>query len=382
MFPNVVNSNQAPAVQGDFASTNPFASVLSGAGQLVAPAGGLVVGRFAWVGPAGQVSQSYVAGYQIGFLGRNEQALITNFLGESSLVVPAGFPVTLFNSGDFWAKFRAGATPGQNVYADPNDGDPIAAASTPSAASATASAGFTGTGTVVNASAVLTINTATAGLLQAGDTVSGTSIPSGTTILAQLTVAAGYGYGSRGTYQMSAAATGSAGPEAITSTSNILVVTAVASGSLNQGDVISGTGVTSGTAIVVQALPVFSGVATIATNTSLTVTSVTPGTAPLKIGDTVTGTGIPASTTISSQTSGTPGGVGVYVLSGATTASAAGVAITTTDAAGQTGLYTVNDAQNFASTTVTVAGTAQATGFKVRGTYTAGNNELAKISTN
>jgi hypothetical protein len=40
----------------------------------------------------------------------------------------------------------------------------------------------------------------------------------------------------------------------------------------------------------------------------------------IKIGDTVvTGTGIPAGTTIKSQTSGTPGGAGVYVTSVATT---------------------------------------------------------------
>ena len=102
-FQSTVNLNPAPAVQGDFASVNPFASVLAGPGALVAPASGLTVGNFCWVGPAGQVSQSYVAGYQIGFLGRNEQALITNYLGEVSMVVPAGFMVNVFNSGDFWA---------------------------------------------------------------------------------------------------------------------------------------------------------------------------------------------------------------------------------------------------------------------------------------
>src|SRR5579862_2062864 len=100
-FQTVINDQQAPAVAGDFASCNPFANVLAGPGALVAPAGGLIVGNFAWVGPQGQVSQSFVAGWQLGFLGRNEQALITEFLGEATMVVPQGFMVTLFNEGDF-----------------------------------------------------------------------------------------------------------------------------------------------------------------------------------------------------------------------------------------------------------------------------------------
>lgn len=380
-FQSKINDNQAPAVAGDFASTNPFASVLAGPGALVAPAGGLIVGNFAWVGPQGQVSQSFVSGYQIGFLGRNEQALITQFLGEETLVVPEGFMVTLFNEGDFWAKFAAGATVGNNVYADPNDGAPLAGATAPSGATATASAGFTGTGTVVNTSTTLTINTVTAGILSVGDVVTGTDIPAGTTILAQLTVTAGYGYGLRGTYQMSAAATGSAGPEAVTSVSTTLDVTADLTGALNFGDVISGTGVTNGTTIGLQQ-NAFSGVASTATSTALTVTAVNGFSGPLLVGDTVIGNGIPAATTVASQTSGTPGGVGVYVLSQATTATAAGVAVTNGDTPGGTGLYSLSVAQNFASTTVTVAGTSQPTGFKIRGTYSPLANELGKISTN
>ena len=54
--------------------------------------------------------------------------------------------------------------------------------------------------------------------------------------------------------------------------------------------------------------------------TNLTVSAVT-GT--ISIGATVTGTGVPAGTTIVGQSSGTPGGAGVYVTSAATTASAA-----------------------------------------------------------
>jgi hypothetical protein len=377
-FQSVINNQQAPAVQGDFASTNPFASVLAGEGALVAPPGGLIVGNFFWVGPNGQCSQSFVAGYQIAFLGRNEQALITEFLGETTLVVPEGFMITGYNVGDYWAKFPAGATVGQNVYADPNDGTPLAGATAPGLASGTATGGFTGTGTLVNASTTLTVAAATTGILSPGDTIAGTDIPAGTVIVAQLTGTPG----KVGTYQMSAAATGTVGSaEAITGTSSLILVTAVTEAGFTAGDTITGTGVAAGTTLTGQAVP-FKGVATLATSTALTVTSVQPLTDLLRVGATVVGNGIPAGTTISSQTSGTPGGIGVYVLSAASTVTQAGVAITTGDTAGGTGLYSTDTSQEFTSATITAAGTAQTTPFKVRGTYSPAANELGVISSN
>lgn len=62
------------------------------------------------------------------------------------------------------------------------------------------------------------------------------------------------------------------------------------------------------------------------TSTTLTVTSVSQG--ALVPGMEVSGAGITAGTTISSQSSGTPGGAGAYVLSGAATATATGVEMT------------------------------------------------------
>jgi len=370
-FQTVINDQQAPAVAGDFASTNPFANVLAGPGALVAPAGGLIVGNFAWVGPQGQVSQSFVAGWQLGFLGRNEQALITEFLGEATMVVPSGFMVTLFNEGDFWANFEAGATPGQNVYADPNDGQPLSGATAPALGVGTARAGFSGTATL-NGTTTLNVTAVTNGFISPGDVVADSTtagnIPAGTTIVSQLTGTAG----GVGTYQMSAIGVAAVGDTVVTTSEN-MVVTAVASGSFNEGDVFTGTAVAAGTSIIGQATP-FSGVASLATSTALTVTAVTPGTDLLRKGAVVVAAGVPAGTTISSQTSGTPGGVGVYVLSAASTVTQAGVAVTTADSAGGTGLYQISPSpQTFGAAavaeTITVAGTAQATGFKVRGTY-------------
>lgn len=398
-FQSQVNTYQAPGVEGDFASTNPFASVLAGPGQLVAPAGGARVGSFMWVGPQGQVSQSFVAGWQIGFLGRNEQALITAYLASFAMIVPQGFTINLFNEGDFFARFPAGGTVGQNVYADPNDGAPLSGVggSAPSAAAATASAGFSGTANLTNASAVLTVATVVHGIISVGDVVTdsttGANIPAGTTIVNQLTGTAG----GVGTYTMSAAAAGAGTGDTIATTSGNMLVTAVANGSLNIGDVFTGTNVAAGTSVITQATP-FSGVASIITGSlsTLVVTSVNPGTDLLRKGaalPAIPALGIVANTTISTQVSGTPGGVGSYTLSAAGTVGA-GVPVTTTDSPGQTGLYQISpEPQVFGALavpeTITVAGTAQLTPFKIRGTYpgapwssagTIADNELGKIS--
>ena len=47
-FPNQVGVQPAPAVEGDFASSNPRFSVLFGPGGAVAGPLGLVIGRFCW----------------------------------------------------------------------------------------------------------------------------------------------------------------------------------------------------------------------------------------------------------------------------------------------------------------------------------------------
>lgn len=377
-FQTTINDYQAPGQPGDFASLNPYSTVLAGNGALVAPASGLIVGNFFWVGPQGQTSQSFVSGWQIAFLGRNMQALITQFLEEATLVVPSGFMVTGYNGGDFFANFPAGAAVGDYVFADPNDGTPVANTtnSAPALGAATASAGFSGTATLVNGSPTINVTAVTHGIISIGDVIAdgttGANIPAGTIIIAQVDGTAG----GVGHYTMSQNAAGAGVGDTVTTTSANMLVTAVASGSLNVGDAFSGTNVSAGTQIVGQASP-FTGVAS-TTNASpnLNVTAVTPGVDLLREGATITGPNIPAGTTISSQTSGTPGGVGVYVMSANATATAAGQAVATTDTLSGTGLYQISPhPQTFgaaaAPETITVAGTAQLTSFRVRGTYAA-----------
>lgn len=246
-FQKTVNSQQAPAVAGDFASANPRASVLAGEGGLVAGFGGVTVGKFAWVDPAdGKTVYSHgvtnVA--PSGFVHREQQSLITAYLGESSNLVPAGFGVTLHNEGDFWALLTGAnaAAIGDAIYADSSTGDVLAKAA-PTAKAATGSDGATftatGTGTSLAASAVT-------GLISIGDTVAGTGVPAGTTIVAQVSGTTG----GAGTYTTSQATTISAATA--TAYGNKLNVSAVSAGVLEVGDVVSGTGIPSGATITGQ----------------------------------------------------------------------------------------------------------------------------------
>lgn len=126
-FQKTLNRDLPVAVEGDFASTNPYHSVLAGEGQLKAGSGGVVVGRFAWVDTSlGTVGNAKGANTLLGFVYRDKSALITDYLGEASLTIQKGFGVTLYDGGDFWGRFADGAAIGQNVFANNTDGALVA----------------------------------------------------------------------------------------------------------------------------------------------------------------------------------------------------------------------------------------------------------------
>lgn len=114
-FQSVINQYPAPAVEGDFASANPNASLLAGEGALVTGTAGVTVGRFAWA-VAGVVSNAG-SGVPSGFVHREGQASIVTWLAESSMLIQAGREVTLMTRGDFWARTSTVATVGQKVFA-------------------------------------------------------------------------------------------------------------------------------------------------------------------------------------------------------------------------------------------------------------------------
>lgn len=204
-FQTKVTVQPAIGVEGDFASANPRFSVIAGAGAFVAGLAGVLVGRFAWAqmthvddvgGPA--VVNSYGAGPVTGFVHREFQALIREYLQESSMIVPPGFGVTLMSGGDFIVKNR-GATQaliGMKAYAKFSDGS---------------------------------ISFAAAGAPTGGGTSTASTIAAGTN-------------GATGTIQ-----------------GNVFTATGSLSGSFYNGTLLSGTGVAAGTRIVSQVLPLLDG---------------------------------------------------------------------------------------------------------------------------
>jgi len=122
-FQTQVNAQQAPACAGDFASSNPRASVVAPEGGFVAGSGGVNVGTFAWAQSDGTVLNSDASAKPTGFVHREQQAFITAYLAEASNNVPQGQPVTLMRTGDYYFKANTNAAvKGQKVFAKLADG--------------------------------------------------------------------------------------------------------------------------------------------------------------------------------------------------------------------------------------------------------------------
>ena len=124
-FQSRINRTLPIGVEGDFASTNPYHSLLNASGgQYKAGASGVVVGRFAWVddatGLAANAKGSLTRG---GFVKRANTATVLTPGQEYSLTIRGGFEVELFDGGDFYARFAAGATSDQNVFASDTTGE-------------------------------------------------------------------------------------------------------------------------------------------------------------------------------------------------------------------------------------------------------------------
>lgn len=335
-FQSQVNTQPAPAVAGDFASANPRASVDAGPGGLVAGAGGVTVGRFAWIDPS-DLTQAFSHGTfpkaPDGFVPRSQQALLTQYLQEAGNLIPEGFGVTLMNQGDFWATVT-GATAatalGQTVYANYADGT-ITIASASTGASATGSIGSTNTaalGATFTASAdsdpTRLVVTSVTGKLHVGDVVSGTGITPGTTITGQVSGTAG----AAGTYQLSASNTASA---ATVTSFGVTVVVSSTTGLISIGDTVSGgAGFPVGATVATQVSGTTGGAGTYTLSAAgtayaasasgvttfgdkLRITAVASGT--LTVGAPVTGTGVPSNSVIDAQVSGTTGNIGVYTIS-------------------------------------------------------------------
>ena len=189
-FQTHVNLYPAPGVVGARASQNPIKTVVAGQAGLVAGANGLAVGKFAWnsypnsataQGNPGQASNAAPGGVPSipdGFVMNNQQATNTIWLQEFGMVIPAGYPVTEMEEGDFWAANPyADAAIGQKVFVNIFSGDVMGGAAGSFPTEEVGSASVIASATIAAGSNSLNIITLTSGTVEVGDQVFGLSIP-------------------------------------------------------------------------------------------------------------------------------------------------------------------------------------------------------------
>ncbi len=253
-FQTQVGPQPVMAVEGDFASQNPYFTFDAGPGGLVAGTPGCTVGRFAWVfapldaDGTGMIAQTSSGnGPVAGFVHRSQQALITTFLASFGMVIPKGYPVTLMNGGDFWVK-NAGTTsaaPGQKAFASLVDG------SVSFSAAGSTSIGATGTGAIATQSGTITgsitgnvllVTGSGVFALVAGALITGAGIPGGTKIVSQVS---GSVAGAVGSYALNIGEL-NVPIETMTFSYGVLTILSVTTGTFQVGDVVSGTSLTVG----------------------------------------------------------------------------------------------------------------------------------------
>lgn len=351
-FQTRVNLYNPQGVEGDFASANPRATALTpfeNQGSFIAGPEGVTIGQFAWVANDGHTVNNYATGAVApsGFVHRDQQGLLTEYLQAAGMLIPPGFPVTLMVAGDFLDLIVGGssATIGAACYARYSDGA-LFIGSAPSGTTGTgeigstntAAIGSTSTGTAVSGNPLQITLSSVTGVISIGDTIAGTGIPDGTTVVSQISGTAG----GAGVYELSADNTASAAT--ITTFGETLVVSST-TGLISIGDTVSGgSGFPVGATVTAQISGTAGGAGTytlsapateyVASATGVTtfgnVLNVTAASGTFTIGDAVSGTGVPSGATIIGQVSGTPGGVGVYTLSASASAYAASTSLTLT----------------------------------------------------
>ena len=240
-----VSVQPAIGVAGDFADTNPRATVNAGAGGLVAGPNGATIGRFAWAtyqyadnDNAPALVNSFGQGQVTGFVAREQQGLITTYLADSSMVVAPGFQTTLWSAGSFLAKNddTVQALNQGTVYADLATGKILASAHTASFTGSIAAESASFTGSITGN--LLTVTAVASGAIVPG-AIMGTAggVAAATDIVAQLSGSTG----GVGTYALSI-------PEQtvpsnnLTASYGLLTASAVAAGTIEVGGILTGTG--------------------------------------------------------------------------------------------------------------------------------------------
>jgi hypothetical protein len=249
-----INITQAPAVAGDFASTNPRHSALTPAeGAFQAGLSGCTIGLFAWIDSLGNYVNNFGSGTPNAFVARTQEALITTYASPYGSTIPAGFMVgNAFDRGDFWVS-NSGSTaaiPGMKAYANFVTGAVSfnwtgnATTSTTATTGATVAAGTAATFTGVIVNGVLTASAVT-NTIYPGAVLTGGSAISGTYVTAQLTGTAG-GAGTYSVYPSNQSAVSAA----LTATPAVLNTGTMSSGTVAIGDSIVSTSVSASGVLV------------------------------------------------------------------------------------------------------------------------------------
>jgi hypothetical protein len=293
-FQQAVGLYPAPAVWGARASMNPTATVDAGPFNLTVGVLGCTVGKFGWQSYAALTGLSVVNNFNPtaptlpdGFVGNEQQALITTWLGQNGMVIPAGYPVTLYNRGDFWAKtVYADAAIGNKVFVNLFSGD-VYPAATGSFPTANVGSAASVTATTTAGSYSMNITATGSGTVAAGQQISGPGLNSQFPIYIETL---GTYNGTSGTVNLTQAAVTASTGGTFTTTAAVGI----------GGAVISSATIASGSA-------------------SLNVITVTSGV--IAVGQQVQSStaGIPAGTYVSALGTGT-GGIGTYTLSANATA--------------------------------------------------------------
>jgi hypothetical protein len=253
-FPSQINTQPAIGVAGAFAAHNPRNSFIAGPGGLVAGSLGLTVGNFAWVtyppdsDGTPSIANNFGSGPVAGFVHNEQQGLIQVYLQNASLLVPAGFPVTIETVGDFFA-VNAGATQAQyGMQAFAN----IATGAVSFAAAGTIAGGASGaTSAIVSttltlvggvAGNVLTVASISAGSIYKGAILNSNAVG---TVVKQLTGTAN----GVGTYLLDTGEQSVAAGTTIGGLYGVITFGTVTGGPFTVGMVLTGTGVVAGTVI-------------------------------------------------------------------------------------------------------------------------------------
>jgi hypothetical protein len=115
-----------PSILGTFASNNPRAAMVAGAGEFRAGPWNTYLGRFAWADDNGLVGNQRISTERLGFALIQPNYWGSLYWSNGNPVLRAGLPITLLSAGDVWARFESGAEPGAQVYARRMDGAAVA----------------------------------------------------------------------------------------------------------------------------------------------------------------------------------------------------------------------------------------------------------------